>query len=123
MTQEATAIRLWIARAKTLHEKRTPYEEAAENLNGVCGADEIITERNRLRALEAVARMELYESLKTVTLTPRQFTVLNLHYLQYLSWTQIAETLHIERRYALQIHTQALERLVGQINENCPVAV
>ncbi|MDD2418536.1 MAG: hypothetical protein PHP68_05795, partial [Oscillospiraceae bacterium] len=47
-------------------------------------------------------------------LSPRQYTIMNLHYLQYYSWTKIADRLQIERRYALQVHIQAIERLSEQ---------
>ena len=115
MTPQATAVRKWIGRARSIHDRLCPYEQAAKGLDGACGTDPILRERDRLRAQEAVARMELYEALAHSSLTPRQFTILNLHYLQYESWNRISVRLQIERRYALQVHTQAIERLASQI--------
>jgi predicted DNA-binding protein YlxM (UPF0122 family) len=54
--------------------------------------------------------------LSKAKLTPRQFSILNLHYLQYESWTAISKRLHIDRRYALQIHIEALESLAAQLD-------
>ncbi|HBT65636.1 MAG TPA: hypothetical protein DEB10_13350 [Ruminococcaceae bacterium] len=114
MTARAAALRQWIGRAKKIHDKLYPYEQAVRNLDGACGIDSICRERDRLRAKEAAARLELYDLLTNAVLPPRQFTILNLHYLQYESWTAIANKLNIERRYALQIHLQAIERLASQ---------
>jgi DNA-directed RNA polymerase specialized sigma subunit len=59
--------------------------------------------------------MELYDLLSGANLSPRQLTILTLHYLEYMSWTNISHKLHIERRYALQVHIAAIERLSEQI--------
>lgn len=115
MTSKEASVRQWIGRAKTIHDRLYPYEQALKGLNEACGTDYIRRECELLRSQEAVARMELYELLSHTELSPRQFTIINLHYLQYESWTCIANRLNIERRYALQVHIQAIERLASQL--------
>ncbi|MDD4414043.1 MAG: hypothetical protein PHR14_05740 [Oscillospiraceae bacterium] len=114
MTPNAAELRKWIGRALNIHDKLKPYEQAARGLGVACGTDIIFRERDRLRAQEETARMELCEMLAHAKLSPRQFTIINLHYLQYHSWNMIADRLQIERRYALQVHIQAIERLSEQ---------
>lgn len=116
MKKKVAEVRQWIGRAKKIYEQLCPYEQALEGLSDVCGIDPISRARDRLRSLESIARMELYEVLSKANLTPRQFSILNLHYLQYESWTRIAKRLNIDRRYALQVHIQAIERLAAQMD-------
>lgn len=111
---QAMAIRQWIGRARGLNDRVQSYEEAANSLSEGCGGEPMCRERDRLRQLEATARLEIYDYLSGAVLTPRQYTVLYLHYLEYASWTRIAAKLNIERRYALQIHTQAVDQLCAQ---------
>ncbi|MDD3832654.1 MAG: hypothetical protein PHR24_04030 [Oscillospiraceae bacterium] len=114
MTPNAAELRKWIGRALALHNKLVPVEQAVEGLAGVWGNHVILRERDSLRTQEGIARMELNEMLSGARLSPRQYTIMNLHYLQYYSWTKIADRLQIERRYALQVHIQAIERLSEQ---------
>ncbi|MDD2417979.1 MAG: hypothetical protein PHP68_02945, partial [Oscillospiraceae bacterium] len=107
MTPNAAELRKWIGRALALHNKLVPVEQAVEGLAGVWGNHVILRERDSLRTQEGIARMELNEMLSGARLSPRQYTIMNLHYLQYYSWTKIADRLQIERRYALQVHIQA----------------
>lgn len=114
MTTKAMEIRQWLGRARQLNNKLQSYEEAADNLADSCGSERMHRECERLRLMEAAARMDIYEYFQNAALPPRQYTILCLHYLEYASWTRIAAKLNIERRYALQIHTQAVDQLCEQ---------
>ena len=118
MKDKVSMVREWIGRAKRVYENLSECEQALKSLEDVCGVEPIARRCEILRAQESEARMEIYEVLSNADLTPRQYSVLNLHYLQYESWTRIADRLHIDRRYALKIHIQALERLAGQLDDN-----
>ena len=91
------------------------YEEIAEVIR-LSGNDHFKEKSDRLAKQESLNREHITALLDDYQFTPRQYSILYLHYLNYRSWTQIAEILHIERRYALQIHKLALERLLEQIN-------
>lgn len=114
MTEQGWNVRRRIARAWRLRQQWEPYEAAAECLKKTDGGVPMKRHLEHLRSEEASARIEVQEMLDAAELTPRQYTVLHLHYLEYLSWSNIALRLHIERRYALQIHTQAIERMAAQ---------
>lgn len=118
MKDKVTTVREWIGRAKRIYENLIGYEQALKSLEDVCGVEPIARRCEILRAQESAARMEIYEVLSKADLTPRQYSILNLHYLQYESWTRIADRLHIDRRYALKIHIQALERLAEQLDDS-----
>ena len=114
MTQKAGCIKAWMGRARLLYEQLQPLEQAAEQLEDGCAYELMDNKRLQLRKLEYRARMESYDLLVSAKLTPREFTILQLHYIEYQSWNTIAERLNIGRRYALQVHVAALERLAEQ---------
>ena len=116
MKKKVAAVRQWVGRAKKIYDQLCAYEQALEGLANVCGTEPILKKIYELRLLELNCKTELYEVLSKAKLTPRQFSILNLHYLQYESWTAISKRLHIDRRYALQIHIEALESLAAQLD-------
>ena len=119
MTNEAIGIRQHLNEARLLHQQLAPYEQAVRALGENAAAGTLHRVCDRLRRQEMGVRTSISGMLESAVLSPRQYTVIHLHYLQYQSWTKIADTLGIERRYALQLHTQAIERLASQQIRPC----
>ena len=115
MTDEAERLHRWLAKGRQYYDQLALYENGVRRLNGACGTKKIADERDRLRVIVANSRMEVYELLNRAELKPNQFTVLNLHYIQYESWNQIAARMHIARRSAIALHNDGIERIAKQI--------
>lgn len=91
MTNEAEKIKNWLGRAKLTYEKLKLYEEAMDNLRSTCGTIRIGQERDRLQHQEKNLRKETEDFLNTAKLSPRQYSVLTLHYLEYEPYRRAAE--------------------------------
>lgn len=114
MTPKAEKLRKWLGRAKALHNQVSMYSSAETALQDG-GTDAPIYEKlDKLRREEMIDRMEIYDYLKKSTLSVRQHEIINLHYLQYRSWNQIADRMQCRREYCLRVHKEAVERLAGQ---------
>ena len=116
MKKKVAAVRQWVGRAKKIYDQLCAYEQALEGLANVCGTEPILKKIYELRLLELNCKMELYEVLSKAKLTPRQFSILNLHYLQYESWTAISKASH-QQEVCAEIHIEALESLAAQLDD------
>lgn len=108
-------VRQVLGSARAFYNIRLPYEQAAKSLRRGGERKRLSRENKRLKACETAARRKIKRILSNVDLSPRRLTVLQMHYLEYQSWKAISEKLNIERRYALQLHSQAIESIARQI--------
>ncbi|HIZ20674.1 MAG TPA: hypothetical protein H9674_07425 [Firmicutes bacterium] len=65
-----------------------------------------------LREREEAARKEFGALLDGCPLPPQQWYVLYRHYLQYQSWTSMAQETGYSRRYLLLLHARGMESLL-----------
>jgi len=79
------------------------------------------------RCYEPVEILQLRTRMQKliVKLTPREQSVIRLHYLQGLLFEDIARTLHITRGRVSQLHDQALKRLRKEVTvtDRCDIAL
>ena len=106
-----TRFRAWAGRARNYGEKAALLERLTDGAPHLEN-DPLVRQARELRQKEQQARQEFHDLLYNYPLPPLQWEVLRRHYLQYQSWSQMAEDTGYSRRYLLLLHARRMRQLL-----------
>ena len=105
------SLRAHLQMASCYNNEYISYRNSETHLKNTFAKDKFHDSKESAQEKELMYRMSSYDILQKAHLSPREYLVMHLHYLEYNSWTTIAKKLSISRRYTLQIHKRALNKI------------
>ena len=91
----------------------TPGDPTAQTAGRLAAAAPLRQKLNALRQQREQLCGALIDWLDAADLTPRQYTLLLLHYIEALPWLDVAARMHLCERYVYRLHREALDRLAA----------